>query len=183
MPDNPSAVILLTVGQVAQELDLSAQSVRRYAHEFRDHLGPDANPGHGATRQFTPEDVQVMRAAKRFLMSGLTYETTNQRLDLVSIDVPSDPPPTASTAVDLAPVHSALSAVFVNLHRIDQTIQTSLTQTATDRHTLIQLAADVERLEDAQSRRRPDAVIALLWFGAGFALALVALYLFSAFIR
>ena len=180
MPDNPS---LLTVGQVAQELDLSAQSVRRYAHEFRDHLGPDANPGHGATRQFTPEDVQVMRAAKRFLMSGLTYEVTNERLDLVSIDIPPDPPPTASTAVDLAPLHSAVSAVFVNLDRIDQTLQTSLTRTATDHNTLLNLAADLDKVKEAQSRRRPDAVIALLWFGAGFALALVALYLFSAFIR
>ena len=179
MPDNPSAVILLTVGQVAQDLDLSAQSVRRYAHEFREHLGPDANPGHGATRQFSSEDIQVMRAAKRFLMSGLTYEVTNERLDLVSIDVPSDPTPTTSPGADLAPVHSALSAVFVNLDRIDQTLQSALTQATTDRHTLLQLAADVDKVKDAQSRRRPDAVIALLWFGAGFALALVAIYLFT----
>ena len=85
--------------------------------------------------------------------------------------------------MDLAPVHSALSAVFVNLDRIDQTLQTSLTRTATDHNTLLNLAADLDKVKEAQSRRRPDAVIALLWFGAGFALALVALYLFSAFIR
>ena len=176
MPDNPS---LLTVGQVAQELDLSAQSVRRYAHEFRGHLGPDANPGHGATRQFTPEDVQVMRAAKRFLMSGLTYETTNQRLDLVSIDVPSDPPPTASTAVDLAPVHSALSAVFVNLDRIDQTLQSALTQATTDRHTLIELSAQLETLKD--DRIKPLAYI--LAFALGVVIALVAVGLASFLMR
>ena len=178
MPDNPSAVILLTVGQVAQDLDLSAQSVRRYAHEFRDHLGPDANPGHGATRQFSSEDIQVMRAAKRFLMSGLTYETTNQRLDLVSIDVPSDPPPTASTAVDLQPLQSTVSIVLAHIDRMDQTLQSTLTDRLTDRQTVVQLAATVEKMRE--DRTRP--IVYLFWFGAGFGFALLALYLFT-FIR
>jgi DNA-binding transcriptional MerR regulator len=178
MPDNPSAVILLTVGQVAQDLDLSAQSVRRYAHEFRDHLGPDANPGHGATRQFSSEDIQVMRAAKRFLMSGLTYETTNQRLDLVSIDVPSDPPPTVSTAVDLQPLQSTVSIVLAHIDRMDQTLQSTLTDRLTDHQTVVQLAATVEKMRE--DRTRP--IVYLFWFGAGFGCALLALYLFT-FIR
>ena len=176
MPDNPS---LLTVGQVAQELDLSAQSVRRYAHEFRDHLGPDANPGHGATRQFTPEDVQVMRAAKRFLMSGLTYEVTNERLDLVSIDVPSDPPPTASTAVDLQPLQSTVSIVLAHIDRMDQTLQSALTQATTDRHTLIELSAQLETLKD--DRIKPLAYI--LAFALGVVIALVAVGLASFLMR
>ena len=96
----------------------------------------------------------------------------------MAIDATPDPIPTAAPGVDLAPLQNAVSAVFANLDRIDQTLQSSLTQTATDRHTLLTLAADVEKMRE--DRTRP--VILLLWFGAGFGFALLALYLFT-FIR
>ena len=179
MPTNAHAVTRMTVAQAAEALDVSPQTMRRYSWEFRNYLSADATPDPGGTRFYSPDDIQILGYARRQLLAGETYERTCEYLETVSLDPIPEATPNASPGVDLAPLQSAVSAVFVNLDRIDQTLQSALTQATTDRHTLIQLAADVDKVKDAQSRRRPDAVIALLWFGAGFALALVAIYLFT----
>ena len=160
MPANP-----LTVSQVAAQLQLSPAI--------------DATPDPGGTRFYSPDDIQILGYARRQLLAGETYERTCEYLETVSLDPIPEATPNASPGVDLAPLQSAVSAVFVNLDRIDQTLQSALTRTATDHNTLLNLAADLDKVKDAQARRRPDAVIALLWFGAGFALALVAIYLFT----
>ena len=57
---------------------------------------------------------------------------------------------------------------------MDQTLQSTLTQATTDRQTLLTLAADVDKVKDAQARRRPDALTALLWFALGVAVTVAA---------
>ena len=86
MPTN-----LLTVSQTAAQLDVSPATVRRYATEFSDHLSSNATPPPGATRRFTPEDIQVMRVARNQLGLGETYETVNSLLDTVAIEPLSTP--------------------------------------------------------------------------------------------
>ena len=88
-----------------------------------------------------------------------------------------------------------MTTVFNRLDTLDQDLQTALSDRLTDRQTLLQLAADVDKVREdrqavqqlanqldtlAKDRTRP--LINLFWFGAGFGLALVALYLFT-FIR
>jgi DNA-binding transcriptional MerR regulator len=174
MPVNP-----LTVSQVAAQLQLSPATVRRYGQEFPDHLSPGATPPPGTSRKYTPEDVAILRAARDLLASGETYTDVNRLLDTVAIDATPDPIPTAAPGVDLAPLQNAVTTVFNRLDTLDQDLQTALSDRLSDRQTLLQLAADVDKVRE--DRTRP--LINLFWFGAGFALALVALYLFSAFIR
>ncbi len=71
-----------------------------------------------------------------------------------------------------------MTTVFNRLDTLDQDLQTALSDRLTDRQTLLQLAVDVDKVRE--DRTRP--LVNLFWFGAGFALALVALYLFT-FIR
>lgn len=49
-----------TVGQVADLLDASGSTVRRWAGEFAAHLSPAANPGKGANRAFTDDDLRIL---------------------------------------------------------------------------------------------------------------------------
>ena len=99
-------------------------------------------------------------------------------LDTVAIDATPDPIPTAAPGVDLAPIHSAVSAVFNRLDTLDQDLQTALSQAVTDHQTVVQLSAQLDTMRE--DRTRP--IVYLFWFGAGFGFALLALYLFT-FIR
>lgn len=49
-----------TVGQVADLLDASGSTVRRWANEFSEHLSGGANPGKGTARQFTDDDLRIL---------------------------------------------------------------------------------------------------------------------------
>lgn len=49
-----------TVGQVADLLDASGSTVRRWATDLADHLSGGANPGRGTARQFTDDDLRVL---------------------------------------------------------------------------------------------------------------------------
>ena len=169
MPANP-----LTVSQVAAQLQLSPATVRRYGQEFPAHLSPGATPPPGTSRKYTPEDVAILRAARDLLASGERYEDVNRMLDTVAIDATPDPIPTAAPGVDLAPLQNAVTTVFNRLDTLDQDLQTALSQAVTDHQTVVQLAAQLDALADAQARRRPDALTALLWFALGVAVTVAA---------
>ena len=169
MPVNP-----LTVSQVAAQLQLSPATVRRYGQEFPDHLSPGATPPPGTSRKYTPEDVAILRAARDLLASGETYTDVNRLLDTVAIDATPDPIPTAAPGVDLAPLQNAVTTVFNRLDTLDQDLQKALLQAVTDHQTVVQLAAQLDTLADAQARRRPDALTALLWFALGVAVTVAA---------
>ena len=179
MPTNAHAVTKLTVAQAAETLDVSPQTMRRYSWEFRNYLSADATPDPGGTRFYSPDDIQILGYARRQLLAGETYERTCEYLETVSLDPIPEATPNASPGVDLAPLQSAVSAVFVNLDRIDQTLQSALTQATTDRHTLIELSAQLETLKD--DRIKPLAYI--LAFALGVVIALVAVGLASFLMR
>ena len=57
---------------------------------------------------------------------------------------------------------------------LDTLLQSHALERLSDRQALAQLAADVDKVKDAQSRRRPDALTALLWFALGVAVTVAA---------
>ena len=65
-----------TVGQVADLLDTSGSTVRRWANEFADHLSGGANPGKGTARQFVEVGLALMeiRDARLYRAEFGTFE-------------------------------------------------------------------------------------------------------------
>ena len=182
MPTNAHAVTNLTVAQAAETLDVSPQTMRRYSWEFRNYLSADATPPPGGTRFFTQDDIQILGYARRQLLAGETYERTCEYLETVSLDPIPDPVGSADPGVDLQPLQNAVSAVFAHVDRMDAALSQALTERLSDHQTVVQLAAQLDALADAHKADRTRPIVYLLWFGAGFGLALVALYLFT-FIR
>ena len=182
MPANHATVLNYTPSQVAQMLGTSTNTIRRYAAEFSGHLSPGAAPAPGAVRSFTAEDVAVLRAARAHLVAGQTYERVNVMLETVVVGV--DVPPARSAGEDVATVTGGdalallvaairpLVATGEQVDRIAGEVQRLATDRATDAHTVQQLAQLVAQM--GEDRTRP--IVYLVWFGAGFALALLLLW-------
>lgn len=184
MPASPATVPEFTPKQVAQMVGTSTNTIRRYAHEFRGHLSPDANPTPGGHRRFTAEDVAILRAARGHLVAGQTYERVNHLLETVVVDV--DPAQTVAgeavatvpggdAVAELVPLLRSLVATESDLQGLAQTVQQLATERATDAHRVQQLASQVDQL--GEDRARP--LVYLVWFGAGFALALLLLWVIT----
>lgn len=91
MPVNPDS---LTPKEVSDILNVSSQTVRRYSREFAEHLSADANPAPGGHRRYTREDVEILRVARRYLLSdsSTTYERVNEELhSIVFPSLPQEP--------------------------------------------------------------------------------------------
>jgi DNA-binding transcriptional MerR regulator len=58
---------------VARELNVSVSTIRNWSKEFGEYLSPGARPGAGA-RQFTPHDLQVLRAVAELRRQNLPRE-------------------------------------------------------------------------------------------------------------
>ena len=183
MPANHATVLNYTPSQVAQMLGTSTNTIRRYAAQFAGHLSPDANPAPGAVRSFTAEDVAVLRAARAHLVAGQTYERVNQLLETVVVGVDDGPARSAGEDVATVAVGGDALALLVaairplvatgeQVDRIAGEVQQLATDRATDAHTVQQLAQLVAQM--GEDRTRP--IVYLVWFGAGFALALLLLW-------
>ncbi len=68
------------VGQVADILQVSGATVRRWARAFDKHLSDQANPGTGIAREFIADDVRVMAYAKARLERGVSLELVAEEL-------------------------------------------------------------------------------------------------------
>ena len=179
----PTNLDSLTPKEVSDLLNVSSQTVRRYSREFADHLSPDANPAPGGHRRYTREDVEVLRIARRYLLSdsSATYEGVN--LELESIIFPQlDPIPDET--------HSPQDTLpgILSLTLPQDTIQTAQAIVGT----VTALTAQVEGLTDAiktaeQERARINAttnrqtwiLIALVGVAALLLFALLLVQAFS----
>jgi hypothetical protein len=50
---------MISVAEVARTFRVDRETVKSWAHHFKEHLSPGANPGKGIPRRFTPADMQV----------------------------------------------------------------------------------------------------------------------------
>ena len=69
----------LTPGEISETLNVSDTSVRNYVKHFQKFLSADAT--RRTRKRFSPEDVEVLKTAKRLLDEGFTYEQVTERLD------------------------------------------------------------------------------------------------------
>lgn len=81
--------ITYTAGQVADLLNTSVSTVRRWAPLFRNRLSEQANPPAGGHRRFSEADVAVLRQVQELVQTGTPIEDVAQRLDSLA----SEPEP------------------------------------------------------------------------------------------
>jgi len=76
---------IYTVGAVADILQVSGATIRRWAREFSKHLSSQANPGTGIAREFTADDIRVMAYAKIRLDRGVSVGLVEEELTTAAL--------------------------------------------------------------------------------------------------
>ncbi|MCL4509439.1 MAG: helix-turn-helix domain-containing protein [Chloroflexi bacterium] len=70
----------MKIGSVAKLLEVPVPTLRRWTQEFGDFLSPEARAGEGTVREFSHQDVMVLRNARDFLRQGMTYGRARRAL-------------------------------------------------------------------------------------------------------
>jgi len=135
---------------VADTIGASVSTVRRLTSRYADLLSDEATPRPGGRRQFTADDIAILRQANRLTLAGMSDDEIAQRL-AQSVTLPaSTEPPQPTTAPPQLPTL-----------RIDTS----------------GLQSQVQRLvesQDAQTAAMDRLAAALVWFaGALVVLVLV----------
>ena len=76
---------IYTVGAVADILQVSGATIRRWSREFSKHLSGQANPGTGIAREFTADDIRVMAYAKIRLDRGVSVGLVEEELTTAAL--------------------------------------------------------------------------------------------------
>lgn len=110
---------MYSVSQVARAINRTPPTVRAWVKEFSDHLSTTANPPRGEERQFSEEDVAVLRTVATMRDQGTEYADIIAALDrgerLEPVDAPPvDAPPSgkASGAADMARSFETAIAIY-----------------------------------------------------------------------
>lgn len=74
-----SETVMRTNVEMATELGISAQTLKNWTRDFSPFLSP-AGPLSETARQFSDDDVFVLKRIKEHLASGLTFEETAEEL-------------------------------------------------------------------------------------------------------
>lgn len=175
MDRNP---ITYTVKEIADEIGVSLDTVRRYSRQFARHLSEDASPEPGTMRLFTPADLYVLRIARQQMRSGQTYEQVDEYL--VSIEVPDDLAQDEDTGQALATtaalqqVTSAVLRLSDQQSRIDA-LETRLAMLASpssdeDTHQVLEALHTLAEAQKVHTAAQERLANALLWFAAALVL-------------
>lgn len=152
MSDNKS--FQFTPNVVAGMLEISVQSVRRWAEYHRDYLSEGANPLPGKQRGFTWADVETLRQIKSMRDIGLSASVINAKLS-EPIDNPTTPLPSAVSLIepqgDIGELHST------------QTIVVALQA----------IRADIAALQEARQEDREKRIDTVTAIGLGFGIGLL----------
>jgi DNA-binding transcriptional MerR regulator len=180
MPSNPNTY---SPKQAADLIGCTAQTIRRYTTHFQRHLSEGASPAPGARRELTDLDLYVLRRVFVLARDGETLENIDAILETLTL--PEDVQP---LALDPSPTPQAIPEALALLTSIGSTLDTlTALQSQQQAHSAAQSSLTVEltqdlqsqahrlsQLEDAQARRRPDALTVLLWFALGVAVTVAA---------
>jgi DNA-binding transcriptional MerR regulator len=76
--------------EVANQLQISPSTLRRWSNEFSDYLSEAAGraqveSGRGAHRRYSDEDLETLMTIKGLLIEGLTYIQVGRRLDALRL--------------------------------------------------------------------------------------------------
>lgn len=144
------------VGQVADILQVSGATVRRWAKAFDKHLSDQANPGTGIAREFIADDIRVMAYARARLERGVSLELVTEELTTAvlpswaSIVGERAATPTDSAALALTMTGDRLVDLFTVNTAAQEQIATTLAGLADVAELRAELAEVRRRLADLE---------------------------------
>ncbi len=191
-----------TVKQVADELNCSPDTVRRYANEFSLYLSAAASPERGTARSFDERDIAMLKNAREQMSSGKNFDQVRAVLSMMEFNEPGETMPAESVAepeddalpamyevtssmLTLVDAVAATQAQLAALPEINQrlgviaeamqvqaTMQTQIDGLSQDVNDLT--VRNVQLREDLQSMRK-QGVTYFVWFLVGSGVAVAAL--------
>ncbi len=191
-----------TVKQVADALNCSPDTIRRYANEFSLYLSAAASPERGTARSFDERDIAMLKSARAEMSSGKNFDQVRAVLSMMDFNEPGSAVAADSVAppeIDTVPaIHevttsmltlvdavAATQAQLATLPEINQrlgmiaeamqtqaTMQTQIDNLSQDLNDLT--VRNVQLQEDLQGMRK-QGVTYMVWFLVGSIVAVVVL--------
>lgn len=197
-----STSVRMTVKQVADALNCSPDTIRRYANEFSLYLSSEASPERGATRVFDERDVSMLRLAREQMSSGKNFDQVRASLSMMDFSENDDDTPVDTITQPEVDPHPALNEVTTSMltlvdavaatqaqlaalpeinHRLGVITESLQAQTAM-RQQMDTMAQDISDLtiknvqltEDIQKMRK-QGISYLVWFLVGSGVAVTTL--------
>lgn len=126
--------------QVAETLNVSTSTVRRYAATFGDLLSEHANPESGKRRSFTTADIEKLRMIQSYLTAGLSEPEIRHQLAI------QEPSTVALRETAELPYGSSLEETLGALLDHKQLLDAQARQIADHSERITQLEARLELL-------------------------------------
>jgi DNA-binding transcriptional MerR regulator len=153
--------------EVANQLDVSPSTLRRWSNEFSDFFSDAAGrpqiEGRTSHRRYTDEDLQILMTIKGLLAEGLTYIQVGKRLEALRLRqaAPVDDMADGSqeTAVgplmlDASPVAPAVTVLADTLHTVADGQQLLLGSQQANREMLTVVLQDNFTLKEENAKLR-----------------------------
>ena len=191
-----------TVKQMADELNCSPDTIRRYANEFSLYLSAAASPERGTARSFDERDMAMLKNAREQMSSGKNFDQVRAVLSMMDFNEPGTSVAAESVAqpeIDTLPAIyevttsmltlvdtvAATQAQLAAIPEINQrlgTIAEAMQTQATMQTQIDSLSQDLNDLtvrnvqlqEDLQGIRKQGAAY-MVWFLVGSIVAVVVL--------
>ncbi len=103
-------------GEVAERLDCSTDTVRRYSARFGHHLSLSANPGKGKARLYNADDIYILQTVKNLIEQGLKYDEIEEELKSLAL-------PESVTLTNLEPDSPQLPAPMALMQQMASTLE------------------------------------------------------------
>ncbi|MBA3869141.1 MAG: MerR family transcriptional regulator [Anaerolineae bacterium] len=144
---------MYSTSQLASHFAVNAQTVKRYAEEFRDYLSPTATPEGGNTRRFTEDDVKVYDLIVRMKQDGKRFEqihaalASGERGELPDFEIGSLTAAQSSAQLRLLKRVAELQTEVERLRGVDARLEEVREQLAEAKAEIKSLNREIGRLE------------------------------------
>lgn len=168
--------------QVAKVLNVSADTIRRYAELYAGHLSAAANPGPGRPRAFTEEDIATLRYILQLKAENLSAEEIADRLASGVVAAGSELARSPTEAPPALPAEAvaALQRLSGSLESLATTLGTTVPRLQADNE---EMRRRVALVEARQSDTRRLAWVLALGVILGVLLVLVGAAIFSGIVQ
>lgn len=106
---------LIRPTQLAEMLDVSESTIKRWCLRLSEFLSEYATPSHRSQRRLTEQDVLLLRRVKELLDTGLSLEAIAAQLKEESLKLPADLPAASGVASDARDPWSTLEDALARI--------------------------------------------------------------------